>query len=145
VTRNYTSPKRLRGEVVWHLAYFPMPRKLCEDPHCNGTSDTGAAVLLEYKELIHPVAGTANLYCTINKRKSGVVTVNNGNERMAVGFLPVPIKRVSVLAASVKLLVPDVREIVLIELEHSVDRKPIIGTGATNFKMVYGHFVRSAS
>ena len=80
--------------------------------------------------LVERADGIATLWLDrADKRKSGVVPADDSNEGMTVGFLPVPIKRITVLAAIVKVLVPDVREIVLIELKRSVDRNPVIDTG----------------
>lgn len=135
---DHTPPKGLRRKVAGHLPDLPLARKRSKDRHRSGLADAGAAVLLEDEELVHPAAGAADLYSTINQRKPGVVTVNDNNEGVAVGSVPVPVKVVAVLAASVELLVPDVRKIVLIELEHSAHRQPIIGAGAADFKLAHG-------
>ena len=46
--------------------------------------------------------------------------------------LPEPVQRIAVLAKGVEFLVPEVGEIVLVELEHALYGRPVASLGAPN-------------
>jgi hypothetical protein len=59
---------------------------------------------------------------------------------MAIGIMPIAVECVAVLAMDIELLVPDVREVVLIELQHAEYRKPISGNGSSYYEGAHGYF-----
>jgi hypothetical protein len=116
------SPKGLRANVLRHLTDLPATRQGGEHRLRKKLADASMPVPLEDKELIHPIAVRPDPNFLIDESEARVSSIDGGNKGMEAFRVPVAVERIAVLAMSVEILVPDVREVVLVELEHPLDR-----------------------
>ena len=85
-----------------------------------------------FRNMQLPCAG--NFCCPIYERKASVVPIQECHEWPTAWFFPIAIKGVAVLAMRIKLLVPNVREVMLIQLQHSEQGKAITDGSLPNFE-----------
>jgi hypothetical protein len=89
---------------------------------CKELADALVPVLLEDEKLVHPVAVRSNANLLIDESEARVPSIDGGDKGIETLCVPVSIERIAVLAVGVKVLIPDVGQIVLIQLKHSLHR-----------------------
>ncbi len=119
------APEGLRGNVARHLTDFPAAGQGREHRVGQHAPGTLTPVLLQNEELVHPPAVRSDSNPPVHERKAGIAVGGKRYEGKAAFCLPVPIEVVAVLAVAVEVLVPDVGQVVLVELQHALERQPI--------------------
>ena len=92
---------------------------LREDVPRREIAHAHAAVLPDDEELVHPEVTARNLHLPVDETKSSILPIDEKDVRPAVRRRPVAIQGIAVLPVQVQVLVPDVRQVVLVQLEHA--------------------------
>jgi len=118
--------------VLRHLTDLPLTRQGGEHLSSQVPAHAGPSILLEDKKLVHPMGVRADLGCPIHQCETSVASGNRSDVCTTVVARPEAIERIPVLAMDVEVLVPYVRQIVLVELEHSLNRQSILGNSQSD-------------
>src|SRR3990167_5429694 len=120
------APELACRRVAWHLANLPGAWVRLE--HVLGECQPTAriAVLLEYEELLHPVALVLGNHGRSDQRETCVVLVDEQDVSEEALRLLMFRGVVPELALRVECLVPNVREFVLVELQHPTNGREVL-------------------
>ena len=116
------APERLRWKVFRHFTYLPAAAQGGEHRVRKKLAYALVPVLLKDEELVHPVAVRSDANRLISESEARVLTIDDGDKGMETFCVPVAVERIAVLTVRVEILIPDVRQVVLIELKHPLDR-----------------------
>lgn len=109
---------------------------------CKQLADAFVPVLLEDEELIHPVPVRSDVNRLIYQSETRVLAIDGGNKGIKAFCVPVPVERVAVLTVRVEILIPDLRQVVLVELKHPMDRETIRKRCHTYFGFIHVRTLR---
>ena len=93
--------------------------------------DAAAPVFLENEELFHPVAVGLSNVSRRNEREPSIAAIDESNVSKEALCEYVFVEVVPELASRIQILVPDVRQLVLIELQHPANRSEVVHGGNT--------------
>src|SRR5688572_6069752 len=112
------APEGSRGNVAGHLSNLPRPRMVVENVSGKCQPVAAPSVLLEDEELLHPVPVGLSNHRRRDEREPGIATFDQSNVSKEALCEYLFFEVVAVLAPGIQILIPDVRQLVLIELQH---------------------------
>jgi hypothetical protein len=101
-----------------------------------GKCQTVAAprILLEDEELFHPVPAVLSHDRRRDERKTRIASSDESNVCKEALCKYVLLELVAVLASGIEILIPDVGQLVLVEIQHSADGREVVRGSKTALK-----------
>ena len=131
----YPPPEGLGSNIGWHLPDLPGAWMTPQRMQCQRTASANAAVPLEHEKLLHPPTFFSGDDRRSHKGETDVLSANLRDVRVESLPLPVSFQVVAVLRFGVRLLRPDVRQFVLVKLQHLLQRRKVFWPGLAELEL----------
>ena len=128
------APEGLGGRIGGYLADFPEPWMAPQSVHGKSSACAGAAVPLQYEELLHPLALRSRDEGWSNECDASVFRANQCDVRVEPFVLSMPLQVVTVLGFGICILRPNVGKLVLVELQQLLQRRVVFWSCFAEFE-----------
>ena len=128
------APEGLSGCIGRHLANFPWPGMALQRMQGQCAACANTALPLEYEKLLHPLALLSRHDRWSYECEANVLRTINCDMRVKPFVLSMTLQAVTVLGFGICLLWPDVGQLVLIELQHLLQRREVFWRSFAEFE-----------